>query len=86
VSNFDDRLERTLLSHSLLHFFDFVVTTVNSRSEKPDPAIFHAALTLAKVGRGPTDRNGHGVIVLCESGLDIILTRVYKSAIHLRSL
>ena len=49
VSNFDERLERTLLTHRLLHYFDFVVTTVSARSEKPDPAIFHTALDMAKV-------------------------------------
>lgn len=62
VSNFDDRLERTLLSHSLLHYFDFVVTTVNTRSEKPDPAIFHAALALAQVDPGDAGHVGDNLV------------------------
>ena len=50
VSNFDDRLERTLLAHRLRHYFDFIVTSVSARSEKPEAAIFHTALHIAKVG------------------------------------
>ncbi|KAI0209874.1 Haloacid dehalogenase-like hydrolase domain-containing protein 3 [Lamellibrachia satsuma] len=62
VSNFDDRLEDTLLTHRLLHYFDFVVTTVSARSEKPDPAIFHAALDIAKIDPGDAGHVGDDVI------------------------
>lgn len=47
VSNFDERLEKTLVVHDLAKYFDFLVTSVSVNVEKPDPAIFQHALKLS---------------------------------------
>lgn len=47
VSNFDERLEKTLVIHDLAKYFDFLVTSVSVNVEKPDPAIFRHALKLS---------------------------------------
>ena len=44
ISNFDERLEGVLEGHGLLHHFDFLVTSVTSHCDKPDPRIFLDAL------------------------------------------
>lgn len=47
VSNFDESLEKTLCVNKMDHYFDFVVTSVNAGTEKPDPAIFRRALSMS---------------------------------------
>lgn len=47
VSNFDERLEKTLSAYKLDQYFDFVVTAVSAGTEKPDPAIFKHALSMS---------------------------------------
>jgi len=49
VSNFDERLEKTLVVHDLAKYFDFLVTSVSVNVEKPDPAIFQHALRLSGI-------------------------------------
>lgn len=49
ISNFDERLEVTLSKQNILHYFDFVVTSVNAGNEKPEPQIFHMALKKGRV-------------------------------------
>jgi len=44
VSNFDSSLACTLRAHNLYKYFDFVVTSEESGTSKPDPAIFRQAL------------------------------------------
>lgn len=53
VSNFDDRLEKTLGAHKLSQYFDFLVTPIVARAEKPNAAIFEHALKLG--GTRPED-------------------------------
>ncbi|ELU07402.1 hypothetical protein CAPTEDRAFT_223262 [Capitella teleta] len=47
ISNFDERLEKTLKTHNLKKYFDFIVSSVTSNVEKPDPRIFAHALQIA---------------------------------------
>ena len=49
VSNWEDWLEALLVSLEVHHYFDFLIVSATVRSEKPDPAIFHAALARAGV-------------------------------------
>jgi putative hydrolase of the HAD superfamily len=49
VSNWEDWLEALLLQLEVHHYFDFLVVSAGVRSEKPDPAIFHAALARSGV-------------------------------------
>lgn len=49
VSNFDDRLEKILTELSLMHYFDFVLSSAVVKMQKPDPGIFKMALKLADV-------------------------------------
>jgi REG-2-like HAD superfamily hydrolase len=49
ISNFDERLEKTLKTHNLKKYFDFFVSAVAVNAEKPDPRIFHHALAIAGV-------------------------------------
>lgn len=49
ISNFDDRLENILTELDLMKYFDFVVTSYESKSEKPSPEIFNYALSKAKL-------------------------------------
>ena len=56
ISNFDERLEKTLKTHNLKKYFDFFVTAVSVNCEKPDPRIFEQALQIA--GCRP-DEAGH---------------------------
>ncbi len=44
VSNWEDWLEALLVSLEVHHYFDFLVVSAGVRWEKPDPAIFRAAL------------------------------------------
>lgn len=53
VSNFDESLEKTLRVNKMDHYFDFVVTAANTGTEKPDPAIFHRALSMC--GMSPSE-------------------------------
>jgi putative hydrolase of the HAD superfamily len=53
VSNWEDWLEALLVSLEVHHYFDFLIVSATVRSEKPDPAIFHAAL--AKAGVRPEE-------------------------------
>lgn len=48
ISNFDERLETILKNMDLLQFFDFLVTSVEAKHEKPAPEIFR--YTLRKAG------------------------------------
>lgn len=57
VSNFDERLAKTLAMHGLDGYFDFLVTSVAAGAEKPDPAIYRYALSLCG-GTKPGDA-GH---------------------------
>ena len=45
VSNSDGRVEAALEAAGLLEFFEVVIDSALAGVEKPDPAIFHAALT-----------------------------------------
>lgn len=45
VSNFDSTLACTLRAHDLDKYFDFAVTSEELGTSKPDPAIFHKALS-----------------------------------------
>jgi REG-2-like HAD superfamily hydrolase len=45
VSNFDATLACTLRAHDLDKYFDFAVTSEELGTSKPDPAIFHKALS-----------------------------------------
>lgn len=56
VSNFDESLKKTLAVNKLDHYFDFLVTAVSAGTEKPDPAIFHHALSMS--GMSPSE-SGH---------------------------
>jgi putative hydrolase of the HAD superfamily len=47
ISNWEDWLEGLLLQLEVHHYFDFLVVSAGVRSEKPDPAIFQAALQRA---------------------------------------
>jgi REG-2-like HAD superfamily hydrolase len=49
VSNWEDWLEALLLQLEVHHYFDFLVVSAGVRSEKPDPAIFRAALARSGV-------------------------------------
>lgn len=49
VSNFDERLPLVLSCLSLQNYFDFVVTSISARAEKPDSMIFKHALKQAGV-------------------------------------
>lgn len=53
LSNFDDRLPTILKELGLLAYFDLVVTSQETRAEKPDRAIFDAALARAAAGAVP---------------------------------
>lgn len=48
VSNFDERLEETLRVHKLSQYFDFLVTPISARAEKPNALIFEHALKLGE--------------------------------------
>ena len=49
ISNFDERLEDVLQSMDLLKYFDFLVTSVEAKHEKPAPEIFRYTLNKAGV-------------------------------------
>jgi REG-2-like HAD superfamily hydrolase len=49
ISNFDERLDQVLTSLALIHYFDFVFTSMREQLCKPDPRIFQRALLHAKV-------------------------------------
>ena len=49
ISNFDERLQSTLVAHRLDSYFDFLVTSASVGVEKPDPAIFRFALGVSGV-------------------------------------
>jgi REG-2-like HAD superfamily hydrolase len=49
ISNFDERLGDILKQVELDRYFDFVLTSVDVKREKPDAEIFHEALSLGKV-------------------------------------
>ena len=53
VSNSDGRVEKALEAANLRHYFDVVVDSALVGVEKPDPAIFHAAL--APLGIEPAE-------------------------------
>lgn len=56
ISNWSQRLPRLLDALDLTRSFDFVLGSANVRMEKPEPAIFQAALQLARI---PADRCLH---------------------------
>jgi REG-2-like HAD superfamily hydrolase len=56
VSNFDERLEKTLAVYKLDHYFDFLITSVNTKLEKPNPSIFQHALSISGM---TADETGH---------------------------
>lgn len=45
ISNSDERLEGILVHLGVRHYFDFVITSYAARVAKPDPKIFHQALS-----------------------------------------
>lgn len=47
ISNSDERLEGILVHLGVRHYFDFVLTSYTARVAKPDPKIFHQALSCA---------------------------------------
>ena len=49
ISNFDERLEEVLKNMDLIKFFDFLVTSVEAKYEKPAPEIFRYTLNKAGV-------------------------------------
>lgn len=49
ISNFDPRLDVTLINTKLRHYFDFVLTSYEFGIEKPDPKIYEAAMQLSKL-------------------------------------
>ena len=61
ISNFDNRLSATLRKHDLLKYFDFVVTCVTAKYEKPDARIFKYALDIAKVDAEDTGHVGDDI-------------------------
>lgn len=53
LSNWEDWLEALLIRLEIARYFDFIIVSSGVRSEKPQPAIFHAALERA--GAAPTE-------------------------------
>lgn len=49
ISNWEDWLETLLAQLEIDRYFDFIIVSAGVRLEKPDPAIFHAALARARV-------------------------------------
>lgn len=49
ISNWEDWLERLLAHLDIDRYFDFTIVSAGVQLEKPDPAIFHAALDRAGV-------------------------------------
>lgn len=49
ISNFDPRLHDTLTNTKLKHFFEFIVTSYETGIEKPDPRVFHTAMSVSKI-------------------------------------
>ncbi len=49
VSNFDERLEKTLRRQGLAQYFDFIVTSISAKAEKPNPQIYQNALRISGV-------------------------------------
>lgn len=49
ISNWEDWLEALLTHLDVARYFDFSIVSASVRLEKPDPAIFHAALQRASV-------------------------------------
>ncbi|XP_064106102.1 LOW QUALITY PROTEIN: rhythmically expressed gene 2 protein-like [Macrobrachium nipponense] len=47
LSNFDERLDSLFIQIGIKHYFDFVLTSLQFKVQKPDPKIFHKALELA---------------------------------------
>ena len=45
VSNFDASLTPTLRAHDLENYFDFAITSEGAGAAKPEPAIYHLALS-----------------------------------------
>ena len=52
ISNFDERLEIVLKNMDLIKYFDFLVTSVEAKHEKPAPEIFRYTLNKAGVEAG----------------------------------
>ncbi|CAM9985499.1 unnamed protein product, partial [Hapterophycus canaliculatus] len=69
ISNFDERLHPLLRNLGVYDSFDFVLTSRECGSEKPEPGLFVEALKRAAAGRsddrggGDGSGDGRGVIV-----------------------
>jgi putative hydrolase of the HAD superfamily len=71
ISNWEDWLD-SLLSHlDLDRYFDFAIISAGVQLEKPDPAIFHAALDKAGVAPGEAMHVGDSVHADVEGALGV---------------
>ena len=61
VSNLDERLQLNLIALNLIKYFDFIVTTAETKTSKPDPAMFQAAVDLSGVVAMETGHVGDDV-------------------------
>lgn len=61
ISNFDETLETILKNMDLLQYFDFLVTSVEAKHEKPAPEIFRYALRKAGVNASEAAHVGDDV-------------------------
>lgn len=76
ISNWEDWLD-TLLAHlSIDRYFDFAIISAGVQLEKPDPAIFHAALDRAGVAAGEALHVGDSVHADIEGALAVGITPV----------
>lgn len=71
MSNFDERLHPLLQNLGVYDSFDFVLTSRECGSQKPDPYIFHEALKCA----GSREANGVGVHIGDTFGNDVMGAR-----------
>ena len=76
ISNWEDWLEALLTHLDVARYFDFAVISATERLEKPDPAIFHAALDRAGVAAADAVHVGDSVHADVEGALRVGITPV----------
>ena len=76
ISNWEDWLEALLTHLDVARYFDFAIISASVQLEKPDPAIFHAALDRAGVAAGDAVHIGDNLNADVKGALAVGITPV----------